>query len=117
MPNYELCESDKGALVDALTHVDDRSVLAVSRTRRRVYSTVVDMEEQQKGRTKQRKMAMVMFLVIITLLAPAVWTSYLNFSEGAHFADLQSQISLLAVMLFPGIAAVATATYMRHHNR
>jgi hypothetical protein len=117
MPGREICDAEQVALVDALVRVDDRSDLAVSRTRRRIYSTVVDMEEQRKGRSKQRKMAIVMVVVIITLLAPAVWTSYLNFSEGAHFADLQSQIPLLAMMLFPGIAAVATASCIRQHKR
>jgi hypothetical protein len=58
-----------------------------------------------------------MVMVIVTLLAPAVWTSVLNFSAGAHFADLQTQIALLPMMLFPGIVAVATASYIRHHNR
>jgi hypothetical protein len=112
-----MCELDRGALIEALVRVDDRSDRAVSKTRRRVYSTVIDMEEQRKGRIKQRKTAIGMCVVIVTLLAPAVWTTCMNFSEGAHFADLQSQIPLLAMMLFPGIAAVATASYMRHHNR
>jgi hypothetical protein len=89
----------------------------VFRTRRRVYSTVIDMEEQRKGRSRQSKLAIVMFTIVIILLAPAVWTSVLNFSAGAHFADLQTQIALLPLMLFPGIVAVATASYMRHHNR
>lgn len=105
------------SLLEALTSVDGRADLAVARTRRRVYSTVVDMEEQRQYRSRQRRTALVACMIIVTFLAPAVWTSYLNFSGGAHFADLQSQISLLAVMLFPGIIAVATASYIRQHNR
>jgi hypothetical protein len=110
-------QPDQGTLVAALTSVDGRADLAVFRTRRRVYSTVIDMEEQRKGRSRQSKLAIVMFTIVIILLAPAVWTSVLNFSAGAHFADLQTQIALLPLMLFPGIVAVATASYMRHHNR
>jgi hypothetical protein len=106
-----------GALVEALTGADRRSDLAVFRTRRRVYSTVIDMEEQRKGRSSQSRRAIVIVTVLLTLLAPAVWSSVINFSSGAHFADLQTQISLLPLMLFPGIVAVATASYVRHNNR
>lgn len=109
--------SDQTGLLDALTRVDVQSDLAVTRTRRLVYSTMIDMEEQRKGRRSERKMTIVMVTILVVLLAPVVWTSVLNFSAGAHFADMQSQIALLSLMLFPGIVAVATASYVRHRNR
>lgn len=108
---------DQDALLRALTGVDRQSDLAVSRTRRRVYGANLDMDEQRKYRRRQSRFVIVFYLAFLTLLTPALWTSLESFMGGAHFADPQTQTYLLPLMLFPGIVAVATIAFKKHHDR
>ncbi len=105
------------ALLSALTGVDKQADLAVSRTRRRVYSANLDMDQQKKDRRKQSRMIAVFCLFFLILLTPALWTSIDSFLAGAHFADTQAQMYLLPLMLFPGIVAIAIIGFKRQQDR
>jgi hypothetical protein len=103
----------------ALVGCDARADMAVSRTRRVVHSTVINMEEQRQKRRKKVGLTLLVSLLFLTLLAPALWSSMDSFVAGGHFADLQTQTYLLGVMLFPGIVAAAIAgfTWQRRQHR
>lgn len=115
--NEAMPAPDQDALVRALTEVDSQSDLAVNRTRRRIYGANLDMDQQRKDRRRQRRFVIVFYLAFLTLLTPALWTSLESFMGGAHFADPQTQTYLLPLMLFPGIVAVATIAFKKHHDR
>jgi hypothetical protein len=113
----EVSSMDEGALLRALTSVDRQTDLAVNRTRRRVYSANLDMDQQKKDRRKQGRLVAVFCVAFLTLLTPVLWTSLESLLSGAHFADPQTQTFLLPLMLFPGIVAVATIAFKKHHDR
>ncbi len=111
--------STRDELMGALVGCDARADMAVSRTRRVVHSTVINMEEQRQKRRKKVGLTLLVSLLFLTLLAPALWSSMDSFVAGGHFADLQTQTYLLGVMLFPGIVAAAIAgfTWQRRQHR
>jgi hypothetical protein len=105
--------SSRDELVRALTGCDAQEGMAVSRTRRVVHGTVLNMEEQRTNRRKKMGVVLLASILFLTLLAPALWSSVDSFAAGAHFGDIQTQSYLLGVMLFPGIVAGAIAGFMR----
>ncbi len=109
--------SSHGDLIQALTGSDLKTDLAVSRTRRNVQSTLINMEEQSASRRKKTGMGILLSILFLTLLAPALWSSVDSFAAGSHFADFQTQTYLLGVMLFPGILAAAIAVIARQRNQ
>jgi hypothetical protein len=109
--------SSQEELVRALTGSDAQEGLAVSRTRRNVHNTVINMEEQRSSRRKKAGLVFLVSLLFLTLLAPALWSSMDSFVAGGHFADLQTQTYLLGVMLFPGFVAAAIAGLTRQRNQ
>ncbi len=113
----ETAPADENALLRALTGADQQTDLAVNRTRRRVYSAHLDMDQQKKDRSRQGRIVAVFCLAFVTLLTPALWTTLESFLGGAHFADPQTQTYLLPLMLFPGIVAAATIAFKKHHDR
>ena len=104
-------------LVQALTGSDAQADQTVSRTRRIVHSTVLNMEEQRRTRRNKSGLFLLASIVCLTLLAPALWSSVDSFLGGGHFGDPQTQAYLLSVMLFPGIVAAAIAAVVRTRNR
>lgn len=109
--------ADDSALLRALTGVDKQIDLAVSRTRRRVFSANLDRDQHKKDLRKQSRMIVVFCLVFLILLTPALWTSIDSFLAGAHFADTQAQMYLLPLMLFPGIVAIAIIGFKKQQDR
>jgi len=109
-------QAEQGALLRALIEVDRETDQAVTRTRRRIYNTVAGIEEQRKTRRKQTGVILGASVLFITLLAPALWSSVETFRDGANFSDLQAQVYLLALMLFPVLIAAATAACLRHRR-
>ena len=108
--------ASRADLVQALTSSDTQSDQAVSRTRRIVHSTVLNMEDERQSRRRKSGLFLFASVVCITLLAPALWSSVDSFLGGGHFGDAQTQAYLLAVMLFPGIVAAAIAMLVRQRN-
>ena len=113
----EISSAESDSLLRALTSVDNQADVAVSRTRRRIYNAMETMEAQRNGRRKQTGLILMISLLSVALLAPAIWCSVEVFRAGGHFADLQAQSYLLAVMLFPAIVAAGIAGYLRNHRR
>ncbi len=109
--------SSRDELVHALTSSDDQSAQTVSRTRRIVHSTVLNMEDQRRSRRTKSGLFLFASVVCLTLLAPALWSSVDSFLGGGHFGDPQTQAYLLSLMLFPGIVAAAIAAIVRTRNR
>ena len=104
-------------LVQALTGSDRQADQTVSRTRRIVHSTVLNMEDQRRTRRTNSGLFLLASVICITLLAPALWSSVDSFMGGGHFSDPQTQTYLLGVMLFPGIVAAAIAAFVRTRKR
>jgi hypothetical protein len=113
----EAGSSSREDLVRALTGRDPGSDITVARTRRRVQTAVIDREEQRVGRRRQTGLVMMISLVVLSLLAPAIWSSVETLHAGGHFADFQTQTYLLALILFPALVAAATGAYIRGRER
>jgi hypothetical protein len=109
--------SSQDDLVRALTGCDLQADLAVSRTRRNVQSTVINMGEERQTRRRNAGLVLLASLLFLTLLVPALWSSVDTFAAGSHFADMQTQSYLLGVMLFPGIIVAAIAVFTRQRNQ
>jgi len=53
--------------------------------------------------------ALIGFLCLMVLLAPAIWNGMEDVLAGEHILDLPAQVALLSLMLFPAMLAALIA--------
>jgi len=53
--------------------------------------------------------ALLGFLCLMVLLAPAIWNGMEDVLAGEHILDLPAQVALLSLMLFPAMLAALIA--------
>jgi hypothetical protein len=97
-------------LVAALVGRDAQGSQRVAeRTRRTVRIAAMARREEQAGKRRTLGIAMAVCLGILTLLAPALWSSVDDLVAGEHFGDIPTQVALMVMILFPAVIAALIA--------
>jgi hypothetical protein len=78
-------------------------------TRRTVRMAAMARREEQAGKRRTLGIAMAVCLGILTLLAPALWSSVDDLVAGEHFGDIPTQVALMVMILFPAVIAALIA--------
>lgn len=98
-------------LLGALAGKDAQGSRRVAdRTRRSVRVAVVARREEKAGKRRSFAVAIAFCLGILTLLAPAMWSSLDDLGLGEHFGDLPMQLTLLLIVLLPAVIAALLAS-------
>lgn len=82
---------------------------AAEKTRRAVMGAVIQMREQQSQRRRSRGIALLVCAVLLVLLSPVIWGGVDEWISGDRLGDLQAQMTLLALMVFPALLAALFA--------
>lgn len=79
------------------------------RTRRAVRMAVIARQEKQAGNRRTLGIALAVCLGILTLLAPALWSSVDDLVAGEHLGDIPTEVALMVMILFPAVIAALIA--------
>jgi hypothetical protein len=102
-------------LIHALAGLDANAGLAIAqRTRRVVREETNLIREDHKRRRRNKGLALLMAMALITLLTPALWSEVDGFFAGEHLTDLTTMFTLLALMLFSAVIAALIASWKDH---
>jgi hypothetical protein len=104
-------------VVHAIVGLNSEANLAlVHRTRRVIRDTAIGLAEERSRRRRNIGFAVLAFLVLALVLAPAIWNGVEDLLGGEHFADLPTQITFLLLMLFPTMLAALIAGWKGHRD-
>ena len=78
----------------------DANLKLTQKTRRAVRDEVISSEERRVRQLRVMGVALIGFLCLLVLLAPAIWNGLEDILAGEHILDLPAQVALLTLMLF-----------------
>jgi hypothetical protein len=85
------------------------SLSIAQKTRRAVRDAVITGEEQRMRKLRQMGFALIGFLSLSVLLAPAIWNGVEDLLAGDHILESHTMIAFLIMMLFPAMLAALFA--------
>jgi hypothetical protein len=89
----------------------DADLRLTQKTRRAVRDAVITGRERRLRQLRVMGFALIGFLFLMVLLAPALWNSLEDLLAGEHFFDLPALVALLTLMLFPPLLAALIALW------
>lgn len=89
----------------------DANLLLAQKTRRAVRDAVISSREQRTRQFRVMGLALTGFLLLLMLLAPAIWNGLEDVLAGEHIFDLPALAALLTLMLFPAMLAALIAIW------
>jgi hypothetical protein len=87
----------------------DANLKLAQKTRRAVRDEVISSGERRVRQLRVMGVALIGFLCLMVLLAPAIWNGLEDILAGEHILDLPAQVALLSLMLFPAMLAALIA--------
>jgi hypothetical protein len=84
------------------------SIKVAQKTRRAVRDAVISSEEQRRRKQRTMGFALIGFLALAVLLAPAIWSGVEDLRAEEHLG-FHSMISILVLMLAPAMLAALFA--------
>ena len=87
----------------------DADLRLAQKTRRAVRDEVISSQERRVRQLRVMGVALIGFLCLMVLLAPAIWNGMEDVLAGEHILDLPAQVALLSLMLFPAMLAALIA--------
>jgi hypothetical protein len=87
----------------------DANLRLALKTRRAVRDEVISSQERRVRQLRVVGVALLGFLCLMVLLAPAIWNGMEDVLAGEHILDLPAQVALLSLMLFPAMLAALIA--------
>jgi hypothetical protein len=87
----------------------DANLRLAQKTRRAVRDEVISSQERRVRQLRVMGVALLGFLCLMVLLAPAIWNGMEDVLAGEHILDLPAQVALLSLMLFPAMLAALIA--------
>lgn len=108
-PSHLNFDRDAG-LVESLAGLNASGEMrAAEKTRRAVMGAVIQMREQRTERRRSCGIALLVCAVLLVLLSPVIWGGVDEWIGGASLGDLQAQMTLLALVVFPALLAALFA--------
>jgi hypothetical protein len=89
----------------------DANLVVAQRTRRAVRDAVISIQERRMRHLRSTGFALIGFLFLMVLLAPAIWNGLEDLLAGEHLFDLPPMIAFLILMLFPAMLAALIAMW------
>jgi hypothetical protein len=89
----------------------DANLRLAQKTRRAVRDEVISSQERRVRQLRVMGVALIGFLCLMVLLAPAIWNGLEDVLAGEHILDLPAQVALLLLMLFPAMLAALIALW------
>ena len=87
----------------------DANLRLAQKTRRAVRDEVISSQERRVRQLRVMGVALIGFLCLMVLLAPAIWNGMEDVLAGEHILDLPAQVALLSLMLLPAMLAALIA--------
>ena len=89
----------------------DTHLQVVQKTRRAVRDAVITTAEDRVRQRRNLGIAILAFILLLVLLAPALWNGLEDMLAGEHLFDLPALMAFSAAMLFCGILAALFAAW------
>jgi hypothetical protein len=89
----------------------DANLMLAQKTRRAVRDEVISSQERRVRQLRVMGLALIGFLFLMVLLAPAIWNGLEDVLAGEHIFDLPALVALLTLMLFPAMLAALIAVW------
>jgi hypothetical protein len=89
----------------------DASLMLAQKTRRAVRDAVISTQERRVRQLRVMGFALIGFLFLAVLLAPAIWNGLEDLLAGEHIFDLPAMVAFLILMLFPAMLAALIAVW------
>jgi hypothetical protein len=87
------------------------NLVVAQKTRRAVRDEVISTQERRKRQLRTTGLALIGFLFLMVLLAPAIWNGLEDLLAGEHLFDLHPMVAFLILMLFPAMLAALIAMW------
>jgi hypothetical protein len=81
------------------------------KTRRAVRDQVISTRERRVRQRRNTGFALIGFVCLLVLLAPAIWNGLEDLFAGEHLFDLPTLVALLVLMLVPAMLAALFAVW------
>jgi hypothetical protein len=88
---------------------NDANLRLAQKTRRAVRDEVISSQERRVRQLRGMGVALLGFLCLMVLLAPAIWNGLEDVLAGEHILDLPAQVALLSLMLVLAMLAALIA--------
>jgi hypothetical protein len=89
----------------------DANLMLAQKTRRAVRDEVISSQERRVRQLRVMGLALIGFLFLMVLLAPATWNGLEDLLAGEHFSDLPTMVAFLTLMLLPAMLAALIAIW------
>jgi hypothetical protein len=89
----------------------DANLMLAQKTRRAVRDEVISSQERRVRQLRVMGVALIGFLCLMVLLAPAIWNGLEDLLAGEHFSDLPTVVAFLTLMLLPAMLAALIAVW------
>ena len=94
----------------------DANLRVAQKTRLRVRDEVISTQERRVRQRHSVGLALVGFLCLLVLLAPAIWSGMEDLWGEDRVFDLHTEIAFLIVLLLFGMLAALVAVWKGQHN-
>jgi uncharacterized membrane protein YozB (DUF420 family) len=89
----------------------DANLKVALKTRRAVRDAVISTRERRTRHLRITGVALVGFLFLLVMLAPAIWNGLEDLLAGEHISDLPTMVAVLTVMLLSAMLAALIAVW------
>jgi hypothetical protein len=90
---------------------NDATLRVAMKTRRAVRDAVINNQEDRVRQRRNLGMAIGGFIVLLVLLAPAIWNGMEDMLAGEHILDLPVLVAVFVLMLLPAMLAALIAVW------
>lgn len=89
----------------------DANLVLAQKTRRAVRDAVISTREKRALQRRNLGFAILGFVSMLVLLAPAIWTGIEDLLAGEHLFDLPALVSFITLMVFSAMLAALIAVW------
>jgi hypothetical protein len=94
----------------------DANLRLAQKTRRKVRDEVISTQERRMRQRHSAGLALLGFLFLLVLLAPALWNGVEDLLGDERIFDLPTQLAFLLAMLLLAMLAALIAVWKGQHN-
>lgn len=89
----------------------DANLMLAQKTRRAVRDAVISTQEKRARQRRNLGFAILVFVSMLVLLAPAMWIGIEDLLAGEHLFDLPALVSFIILMVFSAMLAALIAVW------
>ena len=89
----------------------DANLVLAQKTRRAVRDAVISTQERRMRQRRSLGLAIIGFVFLLVVLAPALWNGIEDLLAGEHLFDLPTLLAFSVLMLFPAMLAALIAVW------